>query len=214
MDRGTLPWTTLLVLAIGAFALSAATVESAVTTDPDDVVDLDYDSLPIDQEEAADVQSEMETAATEQREAGGGETGYDRSLLDRLLALLAALVRPLLILATLLGAAAVAVRYGRGLFERSVDDLPRESVPPRIDPDNPIEEQWQWLIRRVDVDRPTQRTTAEYRNAAIDAGFDPDAVTTLAETFEEVRYGGRPVTDERIETARGCARRLALGGER
>jgi hypothetical protein len=77
---------------------------------------------------------------------------------------------------------------------------------------------WLALCRRLDPDGERTRTTAEWARAAVEAGYDPDAVAELRRTYESVRYGGSPATADRRERARRLARRLDLappeGGDR
>jgi hypothetical protein len=66
----------MCVLAVG---VSATTLESSLSTDPDDVINLDWDRLPISQDDAAAIQSEMRgrqnegDEQTSQTEPGSGE---------------------------------------------------------------------------------------------------------------------------------------------
>jgi len=68
------------------------------------------------------------------------------------------------------------------------------------------------MVRHLDLDRPGTMTTSECASAAIEAGLDREAVARLTETYEEVRYGGRPVTDQREEAAEQSRDRLDVGG--
>jgi hypothetical protein len=61
------------------------------------------------------------------------------------------------------------------------------------------------IIENRDVET---MTAVECARAAVDAGLDPDAVEALRQTFEEVRYGGAPPTDERVQRARGALRAI------
>jgi hypothetical protein len=62
----------LCVLALG---VSATTLESSLSTDPDDVIDLDWEKLPVSQEDAAEVQSEMQGGGESTPDGDGGEEG-------------------------------------------------------------------------------------------------------------------------------------------
>jgi len=66
------------------------------------------------------------------------------------------------------------------------------------------------MMRSLDVDDRRARTTEECASAAANAGMDPDAVETLTRTFEEVRYGQRPVTDDRRQRVSQVCQRLQL----
>lgn len=70
------------------------------------------------------------------------------------------------------------------------------------------------MVRELDVERPWSLTPGECRRAAVEAGMDPEAVGTLTRAFREVRYGERPVTDERRERALRSADRIAGGVDR
>ena len=63
----------IAVLCVVALGVSATTLESSLSTDPDDVIDLDWEKLPISQEDAADVQSDM------QSESDGSDGGSSDS---------------------------------------------------------------------------------------------------------------------------------------
>lgn len=60
MDRLAAAWVVVVILSIGAFGVASATLETTLTTDPDDVIDLDYDRLPIGQGDAATLKEEIE----------------------------------------------------------------------------------------------------------------------------------------------------------
>lgn len=275
MNRETGLNLAMALLAIGALGVAATTFESATSTDADDVIDLDYDRLPIGQDDAATIQREMNAGesegaaegddsdadesersdadAAEDSEAdaadgasdaadsrsgsdgssgaadssddagerGGasdlpGETPGQLSLLGRLLALLAALVPYLLLLAAVLVAAWLAVRHRdrlRALLDRrnpAADD--GAAVDDWLDgrPSNAVDRTWVGMVRALDLDRPAAMTPGECASAAVRAGFDPEAVDALTRAFEEVRYGGRPVTERRERVARRTGRRLAI----
>lgn len=78
-------------------------------------------------------------------------------------------------------------------------------------PSNPVHAAWVELLRRTDLDDPHARTPEECREAAIDAGLDPDAVRTLTRVFRDVRYGERPVTDDRVRRANDSLERIDRG---
>lgn len=54
-------------------------------------------------------------------------------------------------------------------------------------------------------------TASEVARAAVTSGFDREAVRTLTDLFEEVRYGGRPVTDERERRAESALSSIEEG---
>ncbi|WP_225333501.1 DUF4129 domain-containing protein [Halomicrobium urmianum] len=78
---------------------------------------------------------------------------------------------------------------------------------------NPVYRAWHRLAAAVKESPERTETPAEVARRAVREGFDHDAVGTLTETFEEVRYGGRPPTKERVERARRALERLDDGGE-
>jgi len=69
---------------------------------------------------------------------------------------------------------------------------------------------WSALVRTLEDEDTRVRTTSECATAAANAGMDADAIATLARTFEEVRYGERPVTEDRRERVSRVCRRLQL----
>lgn len=75
---------------------------------------------------------------------------------------------------------------------------------------NIVFEAWDAMMRRLEVEDTRARTTEECASAAANAGMDPDAVETLTRTFEEVRYGERPVTDDRRQRVSQVCQRLQL----
>lgn len=230
----------VVVLAvIVAIGVSATTLESSLSSDPDEVIDPNYESIPLGQDAVREAREEAEQnkkdpapqgdpeSAPEQREqqsGGGGDQGEARaegpgdelSLLQRLLALLPYLLAVL----GLLAVAALAKRYGRRLLalvlalvprgERTDDGAEVSWVP---EPRNEIERAWLSMVERAGVDRPRRMTPAEIANAAVAAGLDPEGVERLRSAFEKVRYGGDPVTDEDARRAREGLRRIGLRDE-
>ncbi|QLG63603.1 DUF4129 domain-containing protein [Halorarum salinum] len=59
MNRDAILNLAMAMVAIGALGVAATTFESATSTDADDVIDLDYDRLPIGQDDAATIVREM-----------------------------------------------------------------------------------------------------------------------------------------------------------
>lgn len=82
--------------------------------------------------------------------------------------------------------------------ERAVDRLERDSL------ENAIYQAWYEMTAALSLRDTESLTPAEFREAAIEAGFAPDDVETLTDLFREVRYGDAPVTDERTRQARGA----------
>lgn len=145
------------------------------------------------------------------------------SLLDRLLemlrTLLAALVSLLPVLAVLAGLAVAVAHRDRlaGLFGEGGADPDAEDGPAtRPAPRNDVTRAWHELARLAGVEDVETTTPRQCATAAVEAGADRAAVERLTRTFEEVRYGERPATEERRERAREALRRAreGLGGER
>lgn len=84
---------------------------------------------------------------------------------------------------------------------------------PHEPPSNEVQRAWLTMVRRANPDRPWTRTPSECASAAVAAGVDPHAVDTLTRLFEEVRYAGAPVTDERRQQAQVHLQRLDESGE-
>lgn len=160
-----------------------------------------------------------DSGAVSDGDGDGPRTGGEPSLFDRLLDLLMALL-PLLLLILAL---ALAYRYRYHLLALAVaikdvlvgDEMTSSSGAaawPNGTPSNEIHRAWLSMVSATSIDEPQRRTPSECAAAAIDEGYDPGAVQTLTETFEEVRYGGKPVTDERRERARKGIDRIGGGG--
>lgn len=74
--------------------------------------------------------------------------------------------------------------------------------------ENEVYRAWREMADGVDVGNPRTSTPAEFAAAAVDAGLDPDRVEELTELFEAVRYGDRPVTEERERRAVAALREI------
>lgn len=243
----------LCVLAIGT---ASTTLESSLSTDPDEVIDPDYERLPFDSDDVRDVREEAgdgddneatvggdgdgddgggdgesggggsDTGGT----GGGGESTANQSesgpfvpppdLLDRLLALLRELL-PLVLLAGLLAVgAALAYRHADRLLALLAALSPSDANDPERDdgddwppgePSNEVATAWLAMVRSLDVERLRSKTPAECAAVAREAGMNPDAVDALTRTFEEVQYGGAPITAERRRRVRRGLRTLSAG---
>ena len=246
----------IAVLCITAIGVSATTLETSLSTDPDEEINPSWEKLPIGQDDAYTIQQEMESgdetsedgssdessassqqdqaAQSEESNAGGvsesstGAGASPPSLLDRLISFLVALLRFLVALAVLLGAAALAYRYRErledalwGLLEPSDDPAAVEYTEeswPDGSPSNAVERAWVALVREVDPERPALMTPSECAAAAREAGLDSGAAETITDAFERVEYGGVPASDEqdRVEEAldriRSGGRRGRFGG--
>lgn len=83
---------------------------------------------------------------------------------------------------------------------------------PSEQPSNEVHRAWLSMVSKTGIDDPRTRTPSECAAAAIDADLDPSAVRTLTGVFEEVRYGDKPVTEERRQRAREGLEGLGRGG--
>jgi hypothetical protein len=73
---------------------------------------------------------------------------------------------------------------------------------------NEVYRAWREMTRHLRVDRPAASTPAEFADAAVEAGMDPEDVSELTEVFAAVRYGGEHPTDRRTRRAREALRRI------
>jgi hypothetical protein len=76
------------------------------------------------------------------------------------------------------------------------------------DVDNEVYRAWFEMTDHLDLSNPRASTPAEFAAAAVDAGMAREDVTELTDLFEEVRYGGEPVTEERESRAVAALRRI------
>lgn len=237
MSRDIGVWIVVSLVAIAALTMSAATIESTLSTDPEDMINPDYDTVPIGQDTAETIRQEMEssgdddltddrTASDPEPQPGGGDdrlsegsTTPKQSLLDRLLNAL------MYLLAALAGVtiAAVAVsRRDRLLRMLTYAILPPETMDDRSEnsdrwpgtiPSDPIGLTWLALVGAVNPERPESMTPREFAAAAIDAGFDEQVVARLTEAFEEITYGGQPITTNHERLAIEVREQLGLNGD-
>ena len=155
--------------------------------------------------------------AERQRDGGLGARPKPPSLVDRLLALLAALLdflAALLPFALLVGSVAAGVRYRRRLraaLDALLDRVGHAGAAEaaRADgdgtvatPTDDVGRAWYEMARRLGLDDDRTATPRRVAEAAVRAGVDREVVEQVTGPFEEVRYGGAPVTDERRERAR------------
>ncbi|QLH84913.1 DUF4129 domain-containing protein [Halosimplex pelagicum] len=73
--------------------------------------------------------------------------------------------------------------------------------------DNEVYRAWDEMRALVDAPDPETTAPAEFADAAVAAGMDPDDVAELTELFAEVRYGGRDPAD-RADRAVAALRRI------
>ncbi|QZP36785.1 DUF4129 domain-containing protein [Halobaculum magnesiiphilum] len=261
----------IAVVAIAALGVTATSLESTLTTDPDEEINPDWDRLPIGEGDAASIKQEIadgdgereadraaadadgegaedmgegddtieessagdgpaesSNAAADQSNAepDDGDAGLDSatapvagevSLLDRLLALLATVLRLLWPLVALLAVGAICYRYrgkllglfgggsGAGSTSESASEV---EAWPGATPSNVVDRAWVTLVQRVNPDRPETITTAECARLARERNLDTGAVESIATAFERVHYGGASVAEEE-DRAREGLRRLA-----
>ncbi|MFC6838464.1 DUF4129 domain-containing protein [Halomarina ordinaria] len=190
------------LICIVAMGVSATTLDSSLSSDPDEIVDLDYDSLPLAQDQAREVKDEVERNERSQQSAGGGGGGGEDGPSEPpwwtwLLALLERLLPYLVGALCLVVALALGRRYAARLLALLAAFVPAGDESPS-DPDaewvarpaNEVERAWLSLVERAGVDAPRTKTTAECARAAVDAGFDAAAVRDLRDAYDRVRYGG------------------------
>ena len=267
MNRSRLLPALIALLAITSLSVASTTLETSLTTDPDDEINPDWDSLPIGPDEAAAIQESIEGGGGSDGSGGSTETdldsgdtgggadgmpggevgegdngdaaggleagngvgsgsadgtgsaGEERSLFDRLIALLSLLFRLLLPIVAILAVAALAYRYRGALADFLGRDSrtapgtePRPaSVPwPGKKPEHDVDRAWVEVIRRLNPDRPETTTPDEARALARVRGVDREAVESIVSAFERVHYGGRSV-DAEIDRARDGLRALESG---
>ncbi|WP_159076998.1 DUF4129 domain-containing protein [Halococcoides cellulosivorans] len=80
--------------------------------------------------------------------------------------------------------------------------------------DNAVYRAWAEMVDALDVGDPETTTPQEFATHAIEAGMDRSAVEDLTLLFDEVRYGDRPVTDERERRARETLTAIAVEDDR
>jgi hypothetical protein len=220
---------------------------TSVHTNPDDVINVNYKSLPINPTEADQLKHEAQSkgsptasqansqqaaqqkqkkqqkrsSANKRKQQSKSQSSWKRlEFIDRILEFLRELMQvlvwivPVVVLA---GGVAVGVRFRGRLFDSTETETTPDAGPTPMpmsspDPSNEIERAWWSMVERFGVDRPRTKTPGECAREAIDAGGDEEAVRTLTRTFEEVRYGGAPVTDDRLDRIRHETDRL--GGTR
>ena len=225
MNRSRLLSALIALLAITSLSVASTTLETSLTTDPDDEINPDWDTLPIGQDDAAAIQESIESGGEES--AGGAGSGSadgagsavdEPSLFDRLIALLSRLFRLLLPIAAI-AAAALAYRYREALIDFFGRDSrttpatePRSAAGhwPGTTPEHDVDRAWVEVIRRLKPDRPETTTPDECRALARVRGADRDAVESIVSAFERVHYGGCSV-DTEIDRAREGLRALKGG---
>jgi hypothetical protein len=111
------------------------------------------------------------------------------------------------------GSIAAALTGGQRRSPRG-DSGDGPGTPPRrtdfedVDASNAVYRAWRDLAGEVEGVDLRSHTPTEVAATALERGFDRDAVETLTDCFEQVRYGGRRPTDERETTARTALERI------
>jgi len=227
MNRSRLLSALIALLAITSLSVASTTLDTSLTTDPDDEINPDWESLPIGQDDAAAIQESIESGGAES--GGGGASGSaggaaavdEPSLFDRLIALLSRLFRLFLPVAAVLAVAALAYRYRDALADLVVSDSrttpgagtrPAAGRWPGTAPDHDVDRAWVEVIRRLNPEHPETTTPDECRALARARGVDRDAVESIVSAFEHVHYGGCSV-DAEVDRAREGLRALEGGAK-
>lgn len=79
--------------------------------------------------------------------------------------------------------------------------------------ENTIYRAWYEMTAPLEVHSPETTSPAEFREAAIEQGFDSEDVETLTRLFRAVRYGDVTVTETREQEARELLGRFEDGGQ-
>lgn len=185
--------------------------------------------------DSAQQQEPAEDSSTNSGSANEGSTGADSEgageettrtgsgVVDDLLAFLLSLLDlALTVLAVCVLAAVLAVgwrfrdRLGsriRSAFVRVglVDETTRPSdqrETPRPEPENVVERAWLEMVDQTGVDASRSLTPRERAKLVRERGVDASVAWSITELFEEVTYGGAPLTDERRRRARSQVERL------
>ncbi|WP_435095575.1 DUF4129 domain-containing protein [Halorubrum sp. N11] len=226
MNRSQLLSALIALLALTSLSVASTTLETSLTTDPDDEINPDWDSLPIGEDDASAIQESIESGGGEGDGGsasgsvdGAGSAVDEPSLFDRLIALLSQLFRLLLPIVAVLTAAALAYRYrdvladffGRDSRTTSATK-PRSAAGhwPGASPEHDVDRAWVEVVRRLNPDRPETTTPDECRALARVRGVDRDAVESIVSAFEHVHYGGCSV-DTEVDRAREGLRALEGG---
>lgn len=122
------------------------------------------------------------------------------------------------VLLGIVGAAAAFVSFGRDDIVPSTADGEKQSdadvaavgraagaaadrIAAGTEVENEVYRAWETMTDHLDIEDPETSTPAEFAAAAVDAGMDAEDVAALTRLFEETRYGGYEVTDDRAERA-------------
>lgn len=107
-----------------------------------------------------------------------------------------------------------------GFDERPDRSPPAESAPPDdppsvgdVDPSNEVYRAWCELVGLLPVSSPEAMTPRELSRAAVNHGFDREAVESLTRAFEAVRYDEATAASEYESWARAALDRIDQGDE-
>lgn len=92
--------------------------------------------------------------------------------------------------------------------------LPQQETMSDVPPSNPVYRAWREMASEAERETDGTLTANEVADAADERGLDRDAVRTLTGLFEEVRYGDRPVTDDRERRAKSALESIDGSGGR
>lgn len=236
MRRARIGSVLIALLAIAALGIAATTLETTLTTDPDDEINPNWDRLPIGQSQAAEIQEEIgdnagdreepqdgtadELAETDVSDEAGDSTGLgtgmvpsstEASPFDQLLTVL----RQLLPLVVLLALGAFVYRYREKLLavfgtesnEEPTSEPAAETEPwPGADPSHIVDRAWLRMVQLTEPPHPETTTPTECATIAREQGLDVEAFEAIATAFERVHYGGVPVAEERPRARSGLRR--------
>lgn len=104
---------------------------------------------------------------------------------------------------------------GEDLPEATVESgagVGRQEAVSDVPPSNPVYRAWREMAAEVERTTDGTVTANEVAAAAAERGFDRDAVRTLTRLFEEVRYGDRPVTEDRERRAKSALESIEGSG--
>jgi hypothetical protein len=143
------------------------------------------------------------------RSGGSGQTNAEEQppLRDRL-----AGVFWLVVVLAVVGTIVYALRRRLAAFFEggTTGEASTPASPPTPTPTDGMALAWYRMIEGLGLDwRPTA-APGEYADAAVRDGADRDGVTTLTDLFRECRYGGAPVTEDRLRRARDALSRLGI----
>lgn len=84
----------------------------------------------------------------------------------------------------------------------------RATTSSSVNLDNGVYRAWYEMIQNVDIPDSNARTPTEYAIAAVECGFETDAVTDITVRFEQIRYGRTEVTPDHEERAQAALDRI------